>query len=133
MERKIGLIVLVFCLSLCIKAQIKPVFNVSGPEVSNLGEDGTIPVGHYTGVPDISIPLYNVQIGDYELPISLSYHLASVKPTTAPGILGAGWSLKAGGYIARSVRGRTDEKMDDQGIEHGYYAHADKIDRKSVV
>ena len=86
MERKIGLIVLVFCLSLCI------------------------PVGHYTGVPDISIPLYNVQIGDYELPISLSYHLASVKPTTAPGILGAGWSLKAGGYIARSVRGRTDEK-----------------------
>lgn len=127
MERKIGLIVLVFCLSLCIKAQIKPVFNVSGPEVSNLGEYGTIPVGHYTGVPDISIPLYNVQIGDYELPISLSYHLASVKPTTAPGILGAGWSLKAGGYIARSVRGRTDEKMDDQGIEHGYYAHADKI------
>ena len=75
MERKIGLIVLVFCLSLCIKAQIKPVFNVSGPEVSNLGEYGTIPVGHYTGVPDISIPLYNVQIGDYELPISLSYHL----------------------------------------------------------
>ena len=57
MKRKIGLIVLVFCLSLCIKAQIKPVFNVSGPEVSNLGEYGTIPVGHYTGVPDISIPL----------------------------------------------------------------------------
>lgn len=129
MERKFGFIVFILCLSLCIKAQIKPVFNVSGPEVSNLGEYGTIPVGYYTGVPDISIPLYNVQIGDYELPISISYHLASVKPTTAPGILGAGWTLKAGGYIARSVRGRTDEDMDDQGIEHGYYAHADKIEQ----
>jgi len=118
---------LLYCLSFNMYAQIKPVFNVSGPEIANLGQYGSVPVGHFTGVPDIFIPLYTVQVGSYSLPISVNYHLASTKPTTAPGILGAAWSLKAGGYIARNVRGRYDEIMDSKGVGHGYYAHADKI------
>lgn len=29
------------------------------PEAASLAKYGEIPVGHYTGVPDISIPVYN--------------------------------------------------------------------------
>ena len=31
------------------------------PDVAKLGEYGNIPVGHYTGIPNISIPLYTIE------------------------------------------------------------------------
>lgn len=97
------------------------------PEAASLGLYGQIPVSHYTGIPNISIPLYDVEVGDYKLPISASYHLSSVKPNTPSGIMGLGWNLMAGGQITRTVRGIMDEKVDKEGIGHGFYYHASKL------
>ena len=44
-------------------SQTTPVYNVPGPEVANLGVFSTIPVSHFTGIPDISIPLYELKSG----------------------------------------------------------------------
>lgn len=110
-----------------IKAQIYPVHNIQSPEVANLGMYGTIPVSHYTGIPDISIPLYDIQVGDYVLPLSARYHLASVKPDLPGGILGMGWSLMAGGYITRTVNCVYDELCGDDNIGHGFYSNASKM------
>lgn len=104
-----------------------PILNVPSPEIANLGQYGTIPVSLFTGVPDISIPLYEVRTGNYSLPISVSYHLASVKPNSQPGCLGMGWSLIAGGYITRTVRGMYDEQCQSNGYAPGFYAHASKM------
>lgn len=115
-------------------AQITPIENVQSPDVAALGQYGAIPVSLYTGVPNISIPLYDVKVGNYSLPISVSYHLASVKPTVPSGTLGLGWSLVAGGYITRSVRGIYDEKKTTVTTNNvttttypGYYANASKM------
>ncbi len=110
-----------------INAQIYPVHNIQSPEVANLGMYGTIPVSHYTGIPDISIPLYDIKVGDYVLPLSVSYHLASVKPNLPAGILGMGWSLMAGGYITRTVNCVYDELCGDDNICHGFYSNASKM------
>lgn len=55
-----------FGVSICL-SQIEPVYNVPSPEVSNLGLYGQIPVSYYTGVPDISIPLHQVNVGSFSI------------------------------------------------------------------
>lgn len=49
------------------------------PEAAALARYGEYPVGHTTGVPKIEIPLYDIQLGDYHLPISISYHASGIR------------------------------------------------------
>lgn len=129
MNKKLILIpvLLAMCSFNCWGQQQMPIKNVPSPEIAGLGEYGKIPVSLYTGIPDISVPIYELKVGDYSLPLSASYHLASVKPNSQSGCLGLGWNLMAGGYITRSVRGMYDEKCESNGYAPGYYAHASKL------
>lgn len=119
----------IIAIFLCPRAncQNKPVYDVPSPEVSSLGTYGQVPVSPFTGIADISIPIHTVKAGNFSLPITASYHTANVKPNKTQGPLGLGWTLMAGGYIARTVRGYYDEKMDSQGVAHGFYGHASKM------
>lgn len=119
------LLVCVFAVS--SDAQHLPVLNVPSPDVSGLGEYGRIPVGLYTGVPDISVPLHELKTGHYSFPLAAKYHLASVKPQVPEGCLGMGWSLHAGGYISRKVNGVYDEKMHTDGHAPGFYAQGYRL------
>ena len=99
--------------------------NIPTPTVASLGTFGEIPVGHFTGIPQVHIPLHTIKTGNYELPVSVDYHLANVKPSTQCGNLGQGWSLMAGGYISRTVRGVYDERSDHYGYYENYSNMAD--------
>lgn len=125
MKRLIHLLLLQGFLVFTLDAsgQNVPVYNIPSPEVASLGTFGTIPVGLFTGTPEISIPLHEVKAGDYTLPISATYHLSSVKPNTPGGPLGLGWNLEAGGFISRTVRFYPDEKKTSSGNGYGYYWH----------
>jgi len=79
------------------------------PDAASLGKYGDVPVGLFTGVPQISIPLYSLKEGSFDLPISLSYHSRGVRVTEIASSVGLGWSLNAGGVITRTVRGVPDE------------------------
>lgn len=92
------------------------------PTAGSLGKYGEIPVSMYTGTPNINIPLYEVKSGDLSVPISLSYHSASVKPNEIPGWVGLGWSLNAGGVISRTVRDIPDDSDGfSAGTGTGFY------------
>lgn len=112
--------------STATNAQVRPVYSIGAPEASNLGIYGSVPVGMFTGVPEISVPLYEIRAGAMTFPISLDYHLSSVKPNKYPGIVGLGWSLQCGGCISRTVRGCPDEKMSGKN-ENGYYGNRAKM------
>jgi hypothetical protein len=43
------------------------------PNAAAFQKYGEIPVSPYTGIPDISIPVYTVQFRDITIPITLSY------------------------------------------------------------
>lgn len=58
----------------CIGQQQIPIKNVPSPEIAGLGEYGKVPVSLYTGVPDISVPIYELKAGNYSLPLAASYH-----------------------------------------------------------
>ncbi len=80
------------------------------PTPSELGKYVEIPVSTYTGLPNIDIPIYNIQEKGYSLPVSLSYHASGIKVQQRASWVGLGWSLNAGGVITRVVRGIPDDQ-----------------------
>lgn len=80
------------------------------PEAASIARYGNIPVNMFTGIPDISIPLYEIQVGELKMPITLSYHASGNRVTDIPSRAGLGWSVSAGGSITRKMMGKPDEQ-----------------------
>jgi hypothetical protein len=78
------------------------------PTAANLGLYVDQTVGNYSGVPEISIPLYTVSAGSLKLPIALSYHASGIRKSDEGGWVGANWSLLSGGVISRVKKDRDD-------------------------
>ena len=97
----------------------------SSPTVSELGKYGSMPISYYAGTPQINIPLYNFEVGDFDLPISLSYHASGIKVDEVASWVGLGWSLNAGGVISIQVKNESDFNknrfniLDFDDIENG--------------
>jgi YD repeat-containing protein len=81
----------------------------ASPEASALAKYINYPVNHSAGLVDISIPLYEIKVGDMTLPITLSYHASGIKVNEKSGIVGLGWSLNAAPSVSRSMSGNLDE------------------------
>ncbi|WP_332454814.1 hypothetical protein [Chryseobacterium aquaticum] len=81
------------------------------PSVNNLMKFEEVPVSHYTGVPDVSIPISSISTGlkNVNINLSLKYHPLNLKPEDRAGEAGIGWSLFAGGTISRTVIDLPDE------------------------
>ncbi len=78
------------------------------PEVSALFRFQDYPMDYSTGLPQISIPIYEVQSGSLSVPISISYHASGRKVYDQDGPIALGWSLNAGGVISRTIYGSAD-------------------------
>ena len=78
------------------------------PQAESIKQYGEYPMDYSTGVPHISIPLYEIKLGDYILPISIAYHASGIKVQEVASPVGLGWSLVAGGSIIRQTKGRVD-------------------------
>jgi len=79
------------------------------PEVASLMKYIDVPVSHFTGQPQIEIPLYTITEGSLSVPISLSYKGGGIKQNELSGIISKGWTLMAGMSISRTVHGLPDE------------------------
>lgn len=84
------------------------IFPVS-PEASKLGEFDDVPVNLSAGTTGLNIPIFNIEEGDFTLPIQLKYHYSGLVVDQIPGDLGLGWSLETGGMVKRQVMGRPDK------------------------
>jgi YD repeat-containing protein len=80
----------------------------SSPEASALGKFSEIPVSEYTGIPNIDIPIWQINQGDINMPINLSYHAGGIKVDDIAPWVGAGWALISGGEVIRVTRGIPD-------------------------
>lgn len=77
---------------------------------ASLGKFGAWPVSYYTGVPNISVPIYEIKTGKLSLPVSLAYHASGIKVEDVGSSTGLGWALNAGGVITRTVVGLPDNE-----------------------
>jgi hypothetical protein len=113
--RKLFLIIVTICVCIYSNAQMPepqkllPVLAPSSPEAAAFNRYGNYQVGLFTGVPDISIPLYDIKVGELNVPISINYHASGNKVSDMPSRVGLGWNLLAGGSITRKVMGKPDE------------------------
>ncbi len=111
--RKFYLCLLLVCSSYFSMAQnAMPQINSPipiSPNAASFAKYGETPVGYATGIPNISVPVYDIVSGSLKLPISLSYHAGGMKVEDVASWVGLGWSLNAGGVISRQVRGLPDE------------------------
>ncbi len=90
--------------------QSESTFNVAfpSPTAASMAKFSEIPVSYSSGVPQISVPVYDVQSRHLNFPLTLSYHASGVRPREIPGWVGLGWSLNTG-VITRNVYGLPDE------------------------
>lgn len=91
---------------------------VVSPNAASIDRFTEIPVNLFTGIPNISIPIYVLKYGKISVPIALSYHPASVRPAQQPGWVGLGWNLDSYGIITRKVRGVWDDLYGDPGNQN---------------
>src|ERR1041385_1611279 len=109
----VALLLVITSLS-CLAQSSHPITNLinlglTSPEVASLGKFGNIPVSYSTGIPQISIPIFEIKMGDVHLPISLDYHAGGVRVDETSSSVGTGWALNAGGFVSRQMVGLPDE------------------------
>jgi hypothetical protein len=81
------------------------------PNAAAIAKYTETPVSYYTGLPQISIPIYQVTDGDISIPVSINYHSGGIKVDEVASSVGLGWSLSAGGTITRATRGLADDNI----------------------
>jgi len=96
-------------------------------DAAALGRYCEYPVDISTGVPSIQIPIYNIQVNDIELPISISYHASGNKVDDISSVVGLGWALNAGGCISRTVKSEADKDP----VQHDYLTR-EQIDNNAL-
>lgn len=101
-------ILVITCVAVPANAQELPSVIHPSPETSALFKFQDYPMDHSTGLPTISIPLYELKVGNLTVPISISYHASGLKVADEDGPIANGWSLNAGGAISRTIHGSAD-------------------------
>ncbi|UPK67976.1 hypothetical protein [Chitinophaga filiformis] len=93
-------------------ADLLPKTVTAGPNTTQFHKFTTFEVAYHTGVPEIQIPIYTIESGSLNLPLTLSYHAGGNKVNEVPGWAGMGWSLGSGGKVTRAIVGN---KADESG------------------
>lgn len=96
------------------------------PQAAALARYGEYPVSLATGVPEISIPLYEIKLGEYTLPISISYHASGIKVDDVASTVGLGWVLNAGGVVSRTICGAPDLRENRSLTDDTLYCSYDR-------
>jgi|GEM_PF-3424681 len=130
-------VILFYCIFLCIgvrsqvasKLATSPIYVPPSPNASSLALFADYPVSYYTGIPEINIPIYEINIDNFKMPINLSYHSSGIRISQEASWVGLGWALNIGGSISRTVRCLDDFVNNGNGsygaLSTGYYYSPD--------
>lgn len=86
----------------------KPDLNIKTPEVGSLLKNIETPVSYNTGLPNVSIPIYQISEGDIKYPISVDYNSSGVKVNERAGWVGMGFNISQP-QITRNIKGIADD------------------------
>lgn len=81
----------------------------TSPQAESFKQHGDIAVNPSTGIPDISISLFEINHHGYRLPLSLKYVPAPFRPGYNYDVFGRGWALSVSSCISRSIECMPDE------------------------
>ena len=82
------------------------------PTVATLMQFEEVPVNLYTGIPDISIPIFGTNLdNNLGFSLALSYHPEGLRVDNRSSWTGVGWSVTGLGAVSRTVMGFPDESL----------------------
>lgn len=90
--------------------------SVQNPNISSFNKYIDAQPADFNGGVNISIPIYNIEVGDYSVPIVLRYNTTGVRVNEEASMVGLGWNLNVGGNINQNVIGAIDKKIDYHDI-----------------
>lgn len=93
------------------QVQAQTTFNPGSYNANSMTRGTAVPINHFTGVPNISVPLFSLPGRALSVPIALSYHAGGHQVNEFANWVGLGWNLQVGGVITRTVRGMPDESL----------------------
>ncbi|GHU89918.1 hypothetical protein FACS1894155_07590 [Bacteroidia bacterium] len=93
-----------------LKSQELPQMIPPSSKASSILKYGEYPVSLYTGLVDITVPIYTIDVKGIKVPIEFKYHASGIKYDDISLEVGLGWSLIAGGTIDYTVRGSQDNR-----------------------
>lgn len=67
-----------------------PHVSVMSPESASMAVDVDYPVSLYTGVLNINIPLYTLEVDGFQLPLNLKYHASGIRANQEASWVGFG-------------------------------------------
>lgn len=70
-----------------------------------------MPVSEYTGLPGISVPLYEIDVDEVKIPVQLTYHAQGLRVSEEASWVGLGWDLQMGS-IVQTINDRDDYGTD---------------------
>ncbi len=72
-----------------------------------------MPVSEYTGIPNISIPFYQINVDEVAIPVQLTYHAQGIRVSQEASWVGLGWDLQMGSIVQEI------NDKDDYGTYYG--------------
>lgn len=79
------------------------------PQAVAFNRLGDYQVNNNYGVPDISIPLFEIDHHGYKIPLTLHYEATPIKPGYNYDVTGQGWTLSGNSCVSRTIKDRADE------------------------
>jgi YD repeat-containing protein len=127
---QLATILLIACLFNNTSGQNLTPKSVASPEVASLGKFDEMPIGTYTGVPDISIPLYTIEEDGVDIPLVLRYHAGGIHVEQEATWVGLGWDLSVGGSVTQIINELPDQETSyfDGGTYNSLLSFGQTID-----
>ncbi|WP_192350275.1 RHS repeat domain-containing protein [Algoriphagus sp. Y33] len=97
----------IYSIPLTAQERVKQIVPLS-PNAAAITQYGETPVDKFTGVPAISVPLFEIGTKNFSIPIGLNYNASGNKVETIASNVGLGWSINTIPVISRSVNGLPD-------------------------
>ncbi len=82
-------------------------YHPASPSAFQFQKYDEIPVSEYTGIPSISIPLYQIEEDGVTMPLSLNYHAGGIRVNEEASWVGLGWDFNSGSII-QEINDRDD-------------------------
>ena len=79
------------------------------PQAVAFNRLGDYQVSNNYGVPDINIPLFEIDFHGYKIPLTLQYEASPLKPGYNYDVTGVGWTLSGNSCVSRTIKDRADE------------------------
>lgn len=109
-------------------AQNLPSIIPPSPEIGSIANSYNFSSSMFTGAASVNIPIYNLKVGEIELPISFNYSSNGIKVNDIPSRIGLGWSMIAGGSVSKIIHDEDDDDpMTIRLVDPNFFVESDAI------